>query len=151
MTLSYYDLKTNMDISSGYCHCHTALDLTLTPDGDLSVISGQEELNQRFFIYLATPKGERYDSNIGCYAYDYLHEKVTSNNMRRMEQDLLADMKYQFPELAVQSVTCRKELSDPFQMQIMLRLSNEELLYLYSQEELMTLVSLLSNIVDSSY
>lgn len=146
-----YDLKTNMDISSGYCHCHTSLDLTLTPDGDLSIISGQEELNQRFFIYLAIPKGEFYLKEIGCYAYDYLHEKNTSANMRRMEQDLLSDMKYQFPELAVSSVTCQKELSDPFQTRIVLRLSNEDLIYLYTQEELMNLVSLLSNIVETNY
>ena len=77
MSNEKYDLKTNMDISTGYCKCHTALDITLTPDGDLSIISGQEELDQRFFLYLATPKGERYDPRIGCYAYDFLHEKVS--------------------------------------------------------------------------
>jgi hypothetical protein len=140
-----------MDISTGHCRCHTALDICLDPTGDISLITGQEEINQRFFLYLAIPKGEFYLPDVGCYAYDFLHEKVTSNNLRRMEQDLLADMEYQFPELAIQSVTCQKDLSDPFQVRIMLRLSNEELIYLYSQEELMTLVSLLSNIVESSY
>lgn len=151
MTSNCYDLKTNMDISTGHCRCHTSLDLALTPDGDLSIITGQDEIDQRFFMYLAIPKGEFYLKDIGCCAYDYLHEKNTSSNLRNMEHDFLSDMKYQFPELNVQSITCRKDLSDPFQTQIMLRLSNRELIYLYTQQELMALTSLLSNIVESNY
>ena len=151
ITIACYDVKTNMDIESGYCHCHSSLDLTLTPDGDFSIITGQEEMNQRFFLYLAIPKGERHDPNIGCYAYDYLHERTTSNTMRRMEQDLRADMAYQFPEFDVQSIACQREISDPYQMSIAIRLATETLLYLYTPDELLTLNSLLSNIVESNY
>lgn len=138
-----------MDIESGHCHCHSSLDLTLTPSGDLAIISDQDELNQRFFLYLATPKGEFYNSQIGCYAYDYLHEKNTSNNMRRMEQDILSDFAYQFPELKVHGVTCQKSLTDPFQTQVSIKLSNETLQYLFTPEELMTLTSLLNQIVET--
>ncbi len=145
--MEYYDLRTNMDISSGHNQCHTNLDLTLTPDGDLSIITGQEEIDQRFFLYLAIPKGEFYLSNIGCYAYDYLHEKNTSNTLRKLEQDMLGDMDYQFSELNVQSVTCQKDSSDPFQIRTILRLSNEDLQYLYSQEELLALTAVLSNYI----
>lgn len=144
-----WDVATNMDISSGHCHCHTSLDLSLTPSGDIAIISGQDELNQRFFLYLATPKGERYNPQIGCFAYDYLHEKNTSNVMRRMEQDISADFKYQFPELELHGVTCQKSITDPFQTQISIRLSNRTLQYLYTPEELMTLTSLLNQVVET--
>jgi len=76
-----YDLRTNMDISAGHCHCHSSLDLVLDATGDLSLISDQDELKQRFFLYLATPKGERYDPNVGCSCLDYLHEKNTRGNL----------------------------------------------------------------------
>jgi len=68
-----------------------------------------------------------------------------------MEQDMLADMAYQFSDLGVKGVTCQKDLLDPFQVKTVLRLSSESLQYLYTQEELINLTRLLSNIVDSNY
>ena len=146
-----WDLKTNTDIDSGHCTCHSLLDLVLTPSGDLAVIDGQDELNQRFFLYLAIPQGEFYDPKVGCFAYDYLHEKNTSSNMRRMEQDIQDDLPYQFPELQVHDVTCQQSSTDPFQAKISIKLSNETLQYMYTPEELMTLTSLLTRLVENIY
>ena len=146
---TYYDLRTNMDISAGHCHCHSSLDLLLDATGDLALVSGQDELKQRFFLYLATPKGERYDPKIGCSCLDYLHEKNTRGNLRRLEQDLEADMKYQFPELAINSITCSTSVSDPFQTEILLRLAQNNLLqFLYTPDEIMSITSELSNIIN---
>mgnify|MGYP001171410630 CR=1 FL=1 len=143
-----YDLRTNMDISAGHCHCHSSLDLVLDATGDLSLISDQDELKQRFFLYLATPKGERYDPNVGCSCLDYLHEKNTRGNLRRLEQDLEADMKYQFPEIIIKTVTCSTSLTDPFQTEILVRTTQgESLEFLYTPEELMSITSELSNII----
>lgn len=147
-----YDLRTNLDNSSGYCQCHTSLDVLLTADGDLSIVSGTDELQQRFFLYLAIPKGERYDPNIGCYAYDYLHEKNTRNVMRSMEQDIKLDMKYQFPEISVSSVSCIQDEADQFRMALAIRLSDGNALnFLYTPEELQSLTAELSNISLSNY
>jgi len=144
-----YDLRTNMDISAGHCHCHSSLDLVLDATGDLSLISDQDELKQRFFLYLATPKGERYDPNVGCSCLDYLHEKNTRGNLRRLEQDLEADMKYQFPEIIIKTVTCSTSLIDPFQTEILIRTTQSEPLeFLYTPEELMSITSELSNIIE---
>ena len=142
-----WDVATNLDISSGFSHCHTALDLLLTATGDLSIVSGTDEIQQRFLLYLATPKGERFNSNIGCFAYDYLHEKNTRSSMRRMEQDVLNDMLYQFPDLNVSSVSCRKDNEDPFRMQLDIRLSdNGNLQFLYTPDELVSLMNELNSI-----
>ncbi len=144
-----YDLRTNMDISAGHCHCHSSLDLVLDATGDLSLISDQDELKQRFFLYLATPKGERYDPNVGCSCLDYLHEKNTRGNLRRLEQDLEADMKYQFPEITIKTVTCSTSLTDPFQTEILIRTTQgEPLEFLYTPEEIMSITSELSNIIE---
>ena len=149
MVTEYYDLKTNMDISAGHCHCHSSLDLLLDATGDLALVSGQDELKQRFFLYLATPKGERYDPKIGCSCLDYPHEKNTRGNLRRLEQDLEADMKYQFPELNINSITCSTSISDPFQTEILLRLAQNNLLqFLYTPNEIMSITSELSNIIN---
>ena len=145
----YWDIKTNMDISAGHCHCHTSLDLLLDATGDLALISGQDELKQRFFLYLATPKGERYDPKIGCSCLDYLHEKNTKGNLRRLEQELEDDIKYQFPELSVDSITCTASIGDPFQTDILLRMAqNNSLQFLYTPEEIMSITSELSNIIN---
>ena len=147
-----WDIRTNMDLSSGFNHCHAATDILLDSSGDISIISGNDELQQRFFLYLATPKGERFNSQIGCFAYDYLHEKNTRSNMRRMEQDVLGDMKYQFSEINVSSVSCIKDLSDPFQMKLDVRLSDgQNLQFLYTPEELMNLTTELTNLANSNY
>lgn len=149
MTLEYWDVRTNMDISTGFCHCHSALDLTLDATGDISLIHGQDELKQRFFLYLGTPKGERYDPKIGCSCLDYLHEKNTAGNLRRLEQELESDIDYQFPELDINSITCRTSTSDPFQTRILMRLNQgADLEFLYTPDELMALTSELSNMVN---
>ena len=146
---TYWDLATNLDISAGHGQCHTSLDLLLDATGDLALVSGQNELKQRFFLYLATPKGERYDPKIGCACLDYLHEKNTTNKLRQLEQELEADMDYQFPELSVNSVTCNKSILDPFQTQILLRMSQgDNLEFLYTPSELMSITSNLSNIIN---
>lgn len=144
----FWDLRTNLDISSGFLHCHTALDLLLTAAGDLSIVSGTDEIQQRFLLYLATPKGERFNPNIGCFAHDYLHEKNTQSNMREMEQDVLNDMLFQFPDLDVSSVSCSTDNEDPFRMQLDIRLANDgkKLQFLYTPDELISLTNELNKL-----
>jgi phage baseplate assembly protein W len=147
-----WDIATNLDISPGFCQCHTALDIILTATGDLAIISGTKEIQQRFLLYLATPKGERFDPNIGCFAHDYLHEKNTKSNMRMMEQDIIGDMSYQFPEITVNSVSCVQDDSDPFRMQLDVKLANNNTLkFLYTPQELVTLTKELSELSQISY
>lgn len=142
----YFDLATNMDIGPGYSHCHSALDLRLTAQGDLAIISGTDEIKQRMLLYLGIPRGERQDIRIGSSALNYLHEKNTNNNMRRLEQDILGDMKYQFSDLPVQSVTCTQGLTDPFQFNLSVRLSDGDMNFLYTPEELLRLTSDIASI-----
>ena len=147
-----WDIATNLDISPGFCQCHTALDIQLTATGDIAIISGTEEIQQRFLLYLATPKGERFDPNIGCFAHDYLHEKNTKSSMRMMEQDIIGDMSYQFPEITVNSVSCVQDDSDPFRMQLDVKLANNNTLkFLYTPQELVTLTKELSKLSQFSY
>lgn len=147
-----WDIATNLDISPGFCQCHTALDIRLTATGDLAIISGTEEIQQRFLLYLATPKGERFDPNIGCFAHDYLHEKNTKSNMRMMEQDILGDMSYQFPEVKVNSVSCVQDDSDPFQMRLYVKIPGDNTLkFLYTPQELVSLTNELSKLSQFSY
>ena len=147
MALEYYDLKTNLDISPGFNHCHSSLDILLTASGDLAIITGQEELRQRFFLYLATPKGERYDDSIGCSCLDYLHEKNTVSSARRLEQDIDNDINEQFPEWKVSSVFCRQNPIDPFELEVALKTTQGDMRFLYSPDELMSLTSMLSNMI----
>jgi len=135
-----------MDIGPGYSHCHSALDLRLTAQGDLAIISGTDEIKQRMLLYLGIPRGERQDIRIGSSALNYLHEKNTNNNMRRLEQDILGDMKYQFSDLPVQSVTCTQGLTDPFQFNLSVRLSDGDMNFLYTPEELLRLTSDIASI-----
>lgn len=147
-----WDIRTNLDISPGFSQCHTALDIQLTATGDFAIISGTEEIQQRFLLYLATPKGERFDPNIGCFAHDYLHEKNTNCNMRMMEQDILGDMSYQFPEVTVKSVSCIKDESDPSKMRLDVKLANNDTLkFLYTPQELVTLTKELSELSQITY
>ena len=147
-----WDIATNLDISPGFCQCHTALDIILTATGDLAIISGTKEIQQRFLLYLATPKGERFDPNIGCFAHDYLHEKNTKSSMRMMEQDIIGDMSYQFPEITVNSVSCVQDDSDPFRMQLDVKLAGDDTLkFLYTPQELVSLTKELSKLSQFSY
>lgn len=147
-----WDIATNLDISPGFCQCHTALDIILTATGDLAIISGTKEIQQRFLLYLATPKGERFDPNIGCFAHDYLHEKNTKSNMRMMEQDIIGDMSYQFPEITVNSVSCVQDDSDPFRMQLYVKIAGDDTLkFLYTPQELVSLTKELSKLSQFSY
>lgn len=147
MTLEYYDLKTNLDISPGFNHCHTSLDIQLTANGDLAIITGEAELRQRFFLYLATPKGERYDTSIGCSCLDYLHEKNTHEAAHRLAQNIENDINDQFPEWKISSVICRQNPIDPFELEISLKVAQGDMKFLYSPSELMSLTSMLSNMI----
>ena len=141
-----WDLKTNMDISPGYSHCHSSLDLEISANGDLAIISGINEIKQRMLLYLGIPRGELRNTRLGSSALNYLHEKNTNNNMRRLEQDILGDMAYQFSDLPVQSVTCTQGLTDPFQFNLSVQLSDGEMNFLYTPEELLQLTSSIANI-----
>jgi hypothetical protein len=55
-------------------------------------------------------------------------------------------MKYQFADLPVQSVTCTQGLTDPFQFNLSVRLSDGEMNFLYTPEELLRLTSDIASI-----
>lgn len=107
--MSWGDLKTNLRIEGGTCKCHGNLDLELTPSGDLALISDPAEcLRQRIVLWLATPKGERRDSEVGCLLWDYLHQKLTGSTLKELEVRLVRELTLNFPELVVSSVKCER-------------------------------------------
>ena len=146
-----WDIKSNLNLEPGRCGCSLSLDALLTPDGDLAIVTGDEELRQRFIIYRATPKGERLDPNLGCTEFDYLHEKNTARVLRGMEVDIQNDMEYMFPEIKYASVLCDKWPDDEYRIKIMTVLSQGNLEFLFNPRELMTISSQLDAILHQTF
>lgn len=146
------DLMINMDLGPGRDKCHYALDILLTPSGDLAIVSGDAELKQRFLMYLATPHGERPSKpEVGCFVHDYLNERNTNEVLRLMEHDIRADMK-QFPELIVSSVTCQRSISDDeFSIDVRVNVSQGRLNFLFNPDELMNISSQIGSIIRETF
>ena len=69
-----------------------------------------------------------------------------------MEQDILGDMSYQFPEVTVKSVSCIKDESDPSKMRLDVRIADSDTLkFLYTPQELVTLTKELSELSQITY
>lgn len=147
MSEKMWDLMTNLDLSPGRSGCSLSLDVLLTPDGDLAIVSGEDELKQRFILYRATPKGERLDPTLGCTEYDYLHEKNTNNEMRKMAQDIYTDCSRYFPELKARSILCEKSPDDEYSVRVLSILAENNIEFLFNPKSLMTISSTLDNIL----
>jgi hypothetical protein len=146
------DILTNMDITEGRCRCHEALDILLTSTGDIALTEDDgQELMQRFLLYLAVPHGERYNPNIGCFLHDFLHEKITANNIRRLEQAIESDIKYQFPEVDLKSISCQISDSDPAEILIHMVVSSGVLQFLFTSEEMLFVSSEIQNVIHNNY
>lgn len=146
-----WDILTNMDLSYGRANCHSALDILLTPDGDLAICTGDLELRQRFVMYRATPKGERLNPLLGCAEYDYLHEKNVSTEMRKMSQDIYADLQAYFPEMKGKSVTCELSEEDAYKVNIYTLLAVDNINFLFNAKSLMNISSTLDNILHAVF
>jgi len=101
------DLKTNLQLTGGRAKCHHGLDFILTSSGDIAFTDGESDnMRQRLLFYLATPKRNRIDPTIGCSYYEYIHVKMTKDNLAYLAGDLKKDLKQQFPEWGIQDVEC---------------------------------------------
>ena len=105
--LIFVDLKTNDAITGGVSKCHGGRDLLLTPTGDIALTEdGHDNMTQRLALWILTPKGELTDPKAGNSYYSYRHAKMTRDNMAFLAGDLLADLRYSFPEWQVKGVEC---------------------------------------------
>lgn len=103
------DLLTNMNFGPGRTICHRAMDLLLTPNGDLAVTPDDDtRLLQSFMLYLFTSKGERTDKTVGCALATILHKRLNTNTLNEAEKSLQEDLKKLFPEQKPIMVFARK-------------------------------------------
>lgn len=103
------DLLTNMNFGPGRTICHRAMDLLLTPNGDLAVTPDDDtRLLQSFMLYLFTAKGERTDKTVGCALATILHKRLNTNTLNEAEKSLQEDLKRLFPEQKPIMVFARK-------------------------------------------
>ena len=101
------DLLTNMQLQGGRAKCHHGLDFLLSSSGDIAFTDeGSDNMRQRLLLYLATPKRNRVDPTVGCSYYEYIHEKMTEDNLAYLAGDLKEDLRTQFPEWDIQDVEC---------------------------------------------
>ena len=100
------DLACNMrfDNRSSF-RCHGNLDYVLTPTGDIGAISGEFNLlKQHILLWASTPLGEDPDPKVGCVLHKYSFGKATSANLRKVEQELVTNLQYNFPEYTITGV-----------------------------------------------
>ena len=93
------DLLTNMNFGPGRTICHRAMDLLLTPNGDLAITPDDDtRILQSFMLYLFTAKGERTDPTVGCALTTILHKRLNKNTLNEAEKTLQEDLKRLFPD-----------------------------------------------------
>jgi hypothetical protein len=103
------DLLTNMNFGAGRTICHRAVDLVLTPNGDLAITPDDDtRILQTFMLYLFTAKGERTDPTIGCALTTILHKRLNSNTLNEAEKSIQEDLKKLFPKQGRVIVRARK-------------------------------------------
>lgn len=106
------DLLTNMNFGAGRTICHRAMDLLLTPNGDLALTPDDDtRILQTFMLYLFTAKGERTDKTVGCALATILHKKLNSNTLNEAEKTLQDDLRKLFPDQGIIMVKARKVVS----------------------------------------
>lgn len=107
------DLLTNMNFGPGRTICHRAMDLALTPNGDLALTPDDDtRIIQSFMLYLFTAKGERTDKTLGCALSTILHKRLTTNTLNEAEKTLQEDLKRLFPDQKPITVYARKVTSE---------------------------------------
>ncbi len=103
------DLLTNMNFGAGRTICHRAVDLVLTPNGDLAITPDDDtKILQNFMLYLFTAKGERTDPTVGCSLTTILHKRLNANTLNEAEKSLQEDLKRLFPNQGRVMVRARK-------------------------------------------
>lgn len=106
------DLLTNMNFGAGRTICHRAVDLVLTPNGDLAITPDDDtRILQTFMLYLFTAKGERTDPTVGCALTTILHKRLNANTLNEAEKSIQEDLKKLFPKQGRVIVRARKVLS----------------------------------------
>lgn len=135
-----------MSMGAGRVRCHSNLDLVTTLTGDIAITPDDvTNYRQRLFMWLATPKGERIDPSVGCCLYDFLHNKATSTTARTLELYLASDLAVAFPELDVKSVRCKLS-SDNRTFSVDVKLGDESLTFLFSDNDLLNISSQLAEV-----
>jgi len=101
--MPFGDMRFNGKIfETGICRCHGWGDLVLNSQGDIDVVTDEEEcITQRIIIWMGTHKGERLDPTIGCVIHDYMHKPITSQNMKHLRSDALYQLQSIFPDYDV--------------------------------------------------
>lgn len=103
------DLLTNMNFGAGRTICHRAVDLVLTPNGDLAITPDDDtRILQTFMLYLFTAKGERTDPTVGCALTTILHKRLNANTLNEAEKSIQEDLKKLFPKQGRIIVRARK-------------------------------------------
>jgi len=103
------DLLTNMNFGAGRTICHRAVDLVLTPNGDLAITPDDDtRILQTFMLYLFTAKGERTDHTVGCALTTILHKRLNANTLNEAEKSIQEDLKKLFPKQGRVIVRARK-------------------------------------------
>jgi hypothetical protein len=103
------DLLTNMNFGAGRTICHRAVDLVLTPNGDLAITPDDDtRILQTFMLYLFTAKGERTDPTVGCAITTILHKRLNANTLNEAEKSIQEDLKKLFPKQGRVIVRARK-------------------------------------------
>jgi phage baseplate assembly protein W len=142
------DLLTNFDLSTGYCKCHSMLDFAVSPTGDLSLTkNNQQAMRQRFLLYLATPKGERLQKDVGSCLHDFIHEINSPRITRKLELYIESDLRTQFSELEVKTVRCSPSTYLDGEMEINVIFGDDSLEFLFTPDDLMNLSSMLAEIM----
>jgi hypothetical protein len=142
------DLLTNFSLDVGDCKCHSLLDLRVSATGDLALTRDpQQALRQRFLIYLATPKGERLNPNIGCSLHDFTHELNVPNISRKLELYIENDLKTQFPELKVRNVRCSPSSYIGGAMEMTVIFADNNLQFLFTSDDLLNLSSMIAELI----
>jgi hypothetical protein len=142
------DLLTNFSLDTGICKCHASLDLLVNSQGDLALTKNdQQAMRQRFLLYLATPKGERLDPNVGSCIHDFVHEINSHKITRKLELFIQNDLIVQFPELNVKSVRCIPSTYLDGEMDVQVILSDSNMEFLFSPGDLMDMSSTISELL----
>lgn len=103
------DLLTNMNFGPGRTICHRAMDLVLTPNGDLALTPDDDtRILQSFMLYLFTAKGERTDPTVGCALTTILHKRLNPNTLHEAEKVTQEDLKRLFPDQGPIMVSAKK-------------------------------------------
>jgi hypothetical protein len=138
------DIACNMRLDkTGSFRCHGNLDELLTPTGDVAHICGEFHiLKQHIVIWAATPLGEDIDPKVGCILHKYKLGKATNANFNKLELELAANLKYNFPEYNISNVRVIRaydKLTDIHGIAVSAQFSGEDIAFFTDSEGLLEL------------